>query len=346
MSQTKKRKLEHIDVCVKQDVEGGSAWFEHCRFVPETLTKLSPPQVDTSAMLLGKKLRAPIIISAITGGVEEAGKINKDLASVAEELGIGFGVGSQRAMIEHPDVWETYYVRKEAPTTLVLGNVGAVNNYSPDQILQAMEKIEANAMCMHLNVAQELAQPEGDTSFEHCLENIRQAARKLPVIAKETGCGVNKKNALELKEASVKAIDVGGFGGTNWVKVEQIRKGTKQSPEDWGIPTAASILECRVGVPLIATGGVRSGMDVAKAIALGADAGGVALPVLRWYYEGGKERVREGLGQWITELKAVMTLTGSPDMHSLKSANLVVTGPLFEWCQARNIDVSSLGSRR
>ena len=346
MCQTKKRKLDHLDICAKQDVEEGSTWLEHCQFVHETLTRLNPNQVNTETQLLGKRLKAPIVISAITGGVEEAGKINRDLASVAEELGIGFGVGSQRAMIEHSETWKTFYVRKEAPTTLILGNVGAVNNYNPGQILNAMRKIEADAMCMHLNVAQELAQPEGDITFGNLLENISAAAKKLPVVAKETGCGINHQNAQQLKNAGVKAIDIGGYGGTNWVKVEALRHGSKYSPLGWGIPTAASILECQVGVPIISTGGIRTGVQTAKAIALGAYASGVALPALRWYYEDGKKGVKKGFEQMITELKAVMALTGSKNIEELKTANLVLTGPLFEWCQARNIDVSTLGSRR
>ncbi|MCD4740429.1 type 2 isopentenyl-diphosphate Delta-isomerase [archaeon] len=345
MNQTKKRKLEHLDICANQNVEEGTTWLEHTKLVPDALTKLNPTQIDTSTTLLGKKLRAPLVISAITGGVEEAGKINRDLAGIAEQLGIGFGVGSQRAMIEHSETWETFYVREQAPTTLVLGNVGAVNNYSAEQILNAMQKIKADAMCMHLNVAQELAQPEGDTSFEHCLENIKAASKKLPVVAKETGCGINKQNALALKDAGVKAIDVGGRGGTSWIKVEALRKGAGYAPIEWGIPTAASILETQVGVQLIATGGIRSGIQTAKAIALGADSAGLALPVLRWYYKNGKEGVKQGLEQMILELKTTMALTGSKDIKALKNSNIVVNGPLFEWCQSRNIDVTRLGNR-
>lgn len=346
MNKTKKRKLEHLDVCANKDVETGTTWLEHCQFVPDTLTEVNPIDVDTSTMLLGKKLAAPLVISAITGGVEEAGKINKELAGVAEELGIGFGVGSQRAMIEDKSTWKTFHVRKEAPNTLVLGNIGAVNDYSPKQIFKAMEDIGADAMCMHLNVAQELAQPEGDKTFSHCLKNIENAVSGgVPVVAKETGAGISRESALKLKAAGVSAIDVGGSGGANWIKIENLRGKKAYTPIHWGIPTAASILECQVGTPLISTGGIRSGMDMAKCIALGADSAGVALPVLRWYYEGGKDLVAEELGHWITELRSIMVLTGSKDIQELKKANIVITGPLFDWCEVRGIDISQLGRR-
>ncbi|MCD6414983.1 MAG: type 2 isopentenyl-diphosphate Delta-isomerase [Candidatus Diapherotrites archaeon] len=337
MSLVKKRKLEHLDICAKQDVEEGSTWLEHVRFVHNSLTSVNLNEVDTKTKLLGKELRAPLVISAMTGGVDEAGKINKELASVAEELGIGFGVGSQRAMIETPELWKTYYVRDEAPSTLILGNIGAVNNYTTNQVEDTMKKIKADAMCIHLNPAQELAQPEGDVDFSGCLKNIKEAAKALPVVAKETGNGLSKENALLLKSAGVKAIDVGGYGGTSWVKVEKLRNGASHTPIDWGIPTAASIIECQVGLPIIATGGIRSGLDVAKAIALGADAAGVALPVLRWYYEGGKVRVKENLEEWIKELKDVMVLTNSSNIAELKRTDIVVSGPLLEWCNERGV---------
>lgn len=346
MNLTKKRKLEHLNICIKQDVEEGSTWLEYVKFVHESLTGVNFHEVDTSIKLFNKKLKAPIVISAMTGGVEEAGRINKDLASVAEELGIGFGVGSQRAMIENPEVWDTYFVRDVAPTTLLLGNVGAVNGYSPEQVKEAMDKIKADVMCMHLNPAQELAQPEGDVDFSNVLENIKKVARKVPVVGKETGNGLSRESALALKKAGVKGIDVGGYGGTSWIKVEKMRGGNEYPPNEWGIPTAASILESQVGLPIIATGGIRSGLDVAKAIALGADAAGIALPVLRWYFKGGKQLVKKKLEGWIKELKSIMVLTNSLTIKELKKANLVITGPLFEWCEIRGIDVCEFGTRK
>jgi isopentenyl-diphosphate delta-isomerase len=347
MSKTQKRKLDHLDLCVNKQVETGSAWFEYAVLVHKSLPGLKASKVDASTKLLGKKLEAPLVISAITGGVKKAGKINKDLAETAEKLGIGFGVGSQRAMLEDPSTWQTYYVRDVAPNTLVLGNLGAVNNYSPTQIKKAMKKIGADAMCLHLNASQEMAQPEGDTDFTECLNNIKKAAKKMPVIAKETGNGIVREEAKDLKKAGVKGIDVGGFGGTSWVKVEEYRhKETPETLSHWGIPTAASILECRVGVPLIATGGVRSGVDAAKAIALGADSAGVALPVLKWYYKGGKKHVQKKLGSWIREFKTAMVLTGSKNVKDLKKTGVVVLGPLFEWCEARDLGLKKLASNK
>ncbi len=340
MSQTKKRKLEHLDICAEQDVEYGDAWFGDVRLIHDALPQKDLRQVDTSTNFLGKGLRAPIIIAAITGGVEESRVINTALASVAEELGIGFGVGSQRAMLEDSSAKGTYNVRDVAPNTLILGNIGAVNlpQYSTQEIKKAMKDIGADAMCVHINPAQEAAQPEGDYDFTQCIQSIAKLAHEVPVVAKEVGNGISRENALELKSTGVAAIDVGGFGGTSWVLVDKIRKSNHGISHDWGIPTAASVMECRAVLPTIATGGVRSGLDIAKAIALGAECAGMALPALRAYKKGGRDGVKGFFQKAIDDFRVYMFLTGSGNVAQLRGANLVVSGELREWCDARDIN--------
>ena len=347
MKKTKSRKLEHLDVCMKKNVEVGDALFGDVRLVHNSLPEMSLHDADTKVEFLGKKLDAPIIISAMTGGVAKAGKINRDLASVAEKLGIGFGVGSQRAMLEDGKAVGTYEVRDVAPGTLVLGNIGAaqLENYNALEIRKAMKEIGADAMCVHLNPAQEAIQAEGDVGFNDVLKGIAMLAKVVPVVAKEVGNGISREVAAELKSAGVKAIDVGGLGGTSWVRVDSIRA-KKDSPFDgWGIPTAASVMECGPILPTIATGGIRTGVDVAKAVALGADMAGMALPVLRWHSKGGKKAVERGLERAIGELKTAMFLTGSRSVGGLHSTNLVVGGKLREWAEARGINTSHYGIR-
>ena len=347
MKKTKNRKLEHLDVCLKKDVESGDALFGDVRLVHNSLPEMSLHDADTSVSFLGKRLDAPIIISAMTGGVAKAGKINRDLAAVAEKMGIGFGVGSQRAMLEDEDATSTYDVRDVAPNTLVLGNIGAaqLENYNVLEIRKAMKSIGADAMCVHLNPAQEAVQAEGDVGFNNVLKNIAMLAKAVPVVAKEVGNGISREVAAELKSAGVKAIDVGGLGGTSWVKVDSIRAKRKSPFVGWGIPTAASVMECGPILPTIATGGIRTGVDAAKAIALGADMVGMALPILRWHSKGGKKAVERGLERTIGELKTAMFLTGSRTIRGLHSTNLVVGGKLHEWAEARGIGTSHYGIR-
>lgn len=337
---TKSRKLEHLKICIRENVEVGDTYFSNARFVHNCLPEISMDEIDTSIEFMGKTLKAPFMIAAMTGGVAKAGKINRDLASVAEKLGIGFGVGSQRAMLEDPTVASTYKVRDTAPKTLVFGNIGVaqLGHYNTLEIIKAMKDIGADAVCVHLNAAQEAAQTEGDLDFRNGLENISRLARLMPVIAKEVGNGVSREAALDLKKAGVKALDIGGFGGTSWVKVDSIRAKMKNVLNDWGIPTAASVMECHDLLPVIATGGIRDGVSAAKAIALGAQMCGVALPALRWYSKGGKPAVEKGFERMIREFRTAMFLTGSKTVAQLRSANIVVTGKLKEWAESRGIN--------
>ncbi|MBI4214615.1 type 2 isopentenyl-diphosphate Delta-isomerase, partial [archaeon] len=277
---TEKRKAEHLQMCVSEEVETGTNGFADVKLIHKSLPELALRKIDTSTSLLGKKLSLPLVISGMTGGVEPARKINRDLASAAQLKGIGFGVGSQRAMIENHSLSGTYSVRDIAPDILLFGNIGItqLQKYFPEQLRNAIEAIGANALCVHLNPAQEIFQAEGDWNFEGSLDALKQLCRHLryPVIGKEVGHGISRETATQLKRAGVAAIDVGGSGGTNWAHIEAKRAGKNLGEfKEHGIPTAAAVLECRkVGLPIIATGGIRSGLEIAKAIALGASACG------------------------------------------------------------------------
>ncbi len=340
---TLSRKEEHLRICLEEDVETPSTWFEYAKLVNDSLPGIDYDSIDLSVSFLSKKLEAPLIISAVTGGIPRAGEINKKLAKAAEEHGIGFGLGSQRAMIEHPEMKDTYYVRDVAPSTLVLANIGLaqLKEYSLEQIQGMVDSVEADGLCVHLNPAQEAFQPEGDHDFSNLFEKLRELCDGLsvPVIGKEVGFGVSRETAEKLKQAGVKAIDVGGFGGTNWGKIEAIRSGVDFSAfESFGIPTAASILEARTtGLPIIATGGLRSGVDAAKAIALGADLAGFALPMLKALMNDGEE----GLGRFIekikTELMRKMFMTGNKNISDLKNSKTILLGFLKEWAKQRNL---------
>jgi len=348
MTATKTRKLEHLDVCVKKSVETGDTLLGDVRLVHNCLPEISMAEIDTGTKFLGKNFSAPFMITAITGGVAKAGKINKDLASVAQKLGIGFGLGSQRAMLEDDGVKGTYCVRDVAPSILVLGNIGAaqLENYNALEIKSALKAVGADGICVHLNPAQEAVQAEGDLDFSHVLRNINRLAGVVPVVAKEVGNGVCREAAIDLKNAGVKALDVGGLGGTSWVRVDSLRAKMESPFCDWGIPTAASVMECHDLMPVIATGGIRTGLDAAKAVALGAELCGVALPALRWYAKGGKKAVELGYTKMIREFRTAMFLTGSRTPAQLRDANMVIGGQLANWADARGISIRHYAYRR
>lgn len=312
-----------------------SSGFECVELVHKAVPDVDRDGVDCSTRLFGKRLTAPIIIAAITGGTPEGKAINQKLARACENLGLGFGVGSQRAAIEDPSLAGTFDVRSSCPNSLLLGNLGLVQfceGYGVAQAKKAVDMIKADGLCVHLNPAQEAVQPEGDTGFKGGLAKLRELCTgvKFPVIAKECGCGISRRTAVDLVKAGVSGIDVGGAGGTSWVGVEYFRSGSPlaQTFWDWGIPTAASVVYCSgKGVPVIATGGVRSGLDAAKAIALGADAVGVALPALLSY----PDRVEEFLSRFVQELRVAMFLTGCGSLKELRSCQKLVLDPLKAW---------------
>jgi isopentenyl-diphosphate delta-isomerase len=340
------RKRSHLELCEAEAVEyaGKTTLLEDVDLVHDALPELAVDEVDVSTELLGKRLRAPLLITGMTGGTEEASAINRELAQVAEEHGIAFGLGSQRAMQRTPDLTYTFAVRAHAPTTLVLANLGVVQagGLASAEVERLIAAVGADALCIHLNPAQELIQPGGDRDFRGGLRTIARLVRDLPVpvVVKETGCGISRPVAERLRGAGVRTIDVSGAGGTSWVKVEALRAGAPERDlgalfADWGIPTAAALLGVRdLGLDVIASGGVRSGLDVAKAIALGARVGGVALPVFRALREGGMRAAGEFLDRLVDGLRTAMVLTGSRHLAALGQTPVVLGSRLREWVLA------------
>jgi isopentenyl-diphosphate Delta-isomerase len=342
------RKADHLAICAQEDVgfRGRSTLLGDVRLVHDALPDLDLADVDTSVTLLGKRLRAPLVVAAMTGGTEEAGRINRELAGIAEERGYGFGLGSQRAMHVRPGTGATYKVREAAPTTLVLGNVGVVQAraMTTGQIQALVDEVGADALCVHLNPAMELVQPGGDRDFSRGVDTIARLVAEVgvPVVIKETGCGLSPAVGRRLLGAGVRHVDVSGAGGTSWVGVETRRaeatgdlraRELGESLWDWGIPTAASIaLLSPLGFEsIIATGGVATGLDVARAIALGASAAGIARPVLRALTSGGRGGALALLQAVEDELRAAMLLTGSRDLAALRKAPRVLVGELPAW---------------
>ena len=337
------RKRSHLELCEGEEVEfaGKTTLLEQVDLVHDALPELAVEDVDVGTTLLGKRLRAPLLITGMTGGTEEASEINRGLAEVAEEHGIAFGLGSQRAMHRAPALAYTFEVRSHAPTALVLANLGVVQAGAlpAAEVERLVRTVGADALCLHLNPAQELIQPGGDRDFRGGLETIARLVRELPlrVVVKETGCGVSRRVGERLVAAGVRTVDVSGAGGTSWVKVEALRAGAPGRElgslfADWGIPTAASLLGLRgLGLELIASGGIRNGLDVAKAIALGARVAGVALPVFRAYREGGRRAAGDFIARLAAGLRTAMVLTGSRDVEALGRAPVVLGSRLHEW---------------
>lgn len=286
------RKSDHIKINLEKDVRSAlTTGLENYHFIHEALPELDLKRIDTSLSLFGKRLAAPILISSMTGGTEEAGEINQRLAEAAQEVRVAMGVGSQRAALEHPEQTMTFSItRKVAPDILLFANLGAVQlnyNYGIDECRRAVDMIQADALILHLNPLQEAVQDAGDTNFEGLSKKIEEICKKLevPVIAKEVGWGISERTAKLLADCGVSAIDVAGAGGTSWSQVEMHRapdEFTRQLAATfvgWGIPTTDSILNVTKAAPamtIFASGGLKDGLDIAKCIALGATLGGMA----------------------------------------------------------------------
>lgn len=347
---TKERKKDHLEIAVRERVECEERYFDEVLLVHNALPEVDFREIDTSTVFLGKRLKLPLMIAALTGGTKRAGEINRKLAAIAEEFGIGFGLGSQRIMLEDPRTRNTFYVRDVAPTTLVVGNIGIteLKRRRSEEIREVLEAVECDAIAVHLNPAQEVFQRvgEGELDWRGCESALREFCRKIgfPVIAKEVGCGISKEVALRLRDCGVAAIDVGGKGGTNWIKIESVRSGRNaENFLGWGIPTPLAILEAKVAeLPIVATGGVRTGLDVAKAIALGADIAGIALPFLRILEMEGEDGVRKYLQQLEFELRVAMFLVGAKKVSELKRAKFVLSERLLNWLRQREFDAAVL----
>jgi isopentenyl-diphosphate delta-isomerase len=352
------RKLSHLEICRDRDVNsrGKLTGLADVELVHNAMPDLDIESIDLSSCLFGKRLDAPIIISAMTGGHPATKKVNENLAKAAEELGLGICVGSQRAAIEDPRLEDSFrVVRDVSSKLLVVANMGAAQLLEPDPpgfAEKAIEMIGADAIAIHLNPLQELVQPMGDTKYRGVLKGISSLAKSLskPIIAKETGCGISRDVAEKLIEAGVAAIEVAGAGGTSWAAVEHYNaqmKGDEAKAEvaetmwDWGIPTAMSICEVvslKPKVPLIASGGVKNGLEMAKCIALGADFAGIARPLLVPAFSGRKQ-VSTKLSRMIHELKVAAMLTGSSCVSELQKAPTVIKGELLNWIGQRNLGV-------
>ena len=338
------RKADHIRISLEEDVEPMevSSGFDRYRFEHQALPELGLSEIDLSTSFLGKPLSAPLLISSMTGGVEEALSINRNLARAAQEHGIAMGLGSLRAALEEPRLATTYQVRDQAPDLLLLANLGAVQlnyGYGVDECRRAVEMVEADGLILHLNPLQEAVQPEGNSDFSGLLPKIARVCKALevPVIVKEVGWGISRRVARMLADAGVAAIDVAGAGGTSWTEVERHRARTATARSvaaafsGWGIPTAESLLEVRASAPdleAIASGGIRNGIDIAKALALGARVVGLAGPFLAAATVS-QEAVGEAITEYLTTLRVAMFGIGARDLESLRDTpHLVPLGPL------------------
>lgn len=331
------RKQDHLRICRDEDVgpRGVTTGLEGYHLCHNALPELDLASVDLSTIFLGHALRAPFLISAITGGTAQARRINLHLAQVAEDLGLAMCLGSQRAALEDPRQERTYQVRSVAPHVLLLANLGAVQlnyGYGLDQCRRAVEMIAANALVLHLNSIQEALQPHGNTDFSHLLSRIESICRGLdvPVLVKEVGWGISGHVAGRLRDAGVAAVDVAGAGGTSWSRVESLRSaGTRQqrvaeAMADWGIPTAQALLQCRRAIPdlpLIASGGITTGPQSAVALALGASLVGLARPLLKPAMRSAAA-VHEELMVLIDGLRLAMFACGAGSIGALRKSPL------------------------
>lgn len=328
------RKSDHIEVAAsgQADFERRTTLLEEVQLVHQALPELAVDEIDLHTTLCGLPLRAPVVISGMTGGTAEAAAINRDLARAAEGARVGFGVGSQRAMALHPELEDTFRVRDVAPDVVLIGNIGVVQarEMGVAKVAELAKRIEANAMAVHLNPAMELIQGDGDRDFRGAIDTVAALvdALRVPVIAKETGCGLSPQAAAALAKVGVRTVDVSGAGGTSWVAVEARRAAEGSAAQrlgqelwDWGIPTAVSTAACAAhGLEVIATGGLRSGHDIARAIALGARCGGLAAPVLRAQRAGGYEGAAAYVGELVASLRSVLLLCGCADPGALAHA--------------------------
>jgi isopentenyl-diphosphate delta-isomerase len=347
---TEKRKAEHIQICLKEKAQSRkvTAGFEDIQFVHRALPEINREDINLSTFFLNKTFSAPLMVGAMTGGTEEAIKINQNIALACEKLGLGMGVGSQRAAVENYALEKTYAVaRKAAPKAFLIANIGGVqlvHGYGIREVKKVVDMIDADAVAIHLNALQEAIQPEGQTRFRGVLTKIGEIASELdkPVIVKETGAGICAEDAKELKEAGVKAIDVGGVGGTSFAAVEYFRGEEKLGDTfwDWGIPTAISVVEVvqSTQLPVIASGGIRSGIDIAKTLALGASLAGVIQPVLETAVKGSKE-TQQLLTDLTEELKNVLFLLGIENIADLTKTPLVIGGKTAEWLKIRGFNI-------
>ena len=357
--EVKQRKIEHVNIALGQDISvAQSANWNDIQFVHQALPEVDLDEIDTSVSFLGHKLRYPLFISSLTGGHDDVTSINRNLARAAEHYGLALGVGSQRAGIVNPEVINSYAItREQAPKTFLIANIGAPQliaqpHHAPftiEQVEHAITMIGANALAVHMNSLQEATQPEGDRRTLGEAAALKTLTEKVsvPVIAKETGAGVCREQALLLRSCGVAAIDVGGAGGSSMSAMEAERSKARGDEKtytigmlfrDWGIATPVSIVEAKAaGLPLISTGGVRTGLDMARALALGATLVGIGFPFLKAASQS-YDAVCELLETIVAELKVAMQLSGAASIEQLQQTDIVVTGETRNWLSMRGFE--------
>ena len=344
----KQRKREGIEIPLNNDVQAKttSTYLEYVKLIHNALPELDYDEIDISTNFLKRKFSAPLIIDSMTGGAPEAARINGRLGELEEKYGFAMGLGSQRAGLESKQLAETYSIaRKNAPSAFLIANIGGAQlakGLTIENIKKIIDMIQADALVIHLNPLQELIQPEGEPKYKGVFSKISEISGDLdvPVIVKEVGAGISKEVAVKLEVAGVSAINVAGAGGTSWAGVEKLRAEASNNDLkthlgeifwDWGIPTAASLIEVKktVKVPIIASGGLRNGMEMAKCIVLGASMCAMAYPFLLKAAES-KEQLFNFADTVIAELKSTMFLIGAMNLSVLKSSRYILTGPLAD----------------
>ncbi|MHB8360617.1 MAG: type 2 isopentenyl-diphosphate Delta-isomerase [Thermoplasmataceae archaeon] len=342
------RKEEHIRIAEQREVSSSHNYWDDITFIHKAVPEVDYDKIKTSVDFLGKKLKIPMIISSMTGGTELAMRINKNLAAAAEKFGIGMGLGSMRAAVEKKELSNTFSVINNYKIPMKIANIGAPQllkqekpAFSDAQIEYVFNLIGADFLAIHFNFLQEMVQPEGDRNSKGVLKRLKDIAGSYPIIAKETGNGFSREDALNLIDAGVKAIDVGGLGGTSFSAIEYYRAEIANDKEkmragktfwDWGIPSPVSILECMGNIPVIGSGGLRNGLDLARAIMMGADIGGFARSLLSGADQG-QEALDSNINITLRELKIAMLLTGSKNVLDLRNARNIITGKLRDWIQ-------------
>lgn len=356
--EVKQRKIEHVETALRHDIaEPQAASWADVHLVHRALPEVDLDDVDTSADFLGKRLRCPVVISSMTGGHPDVEQINARLAALAERYGLAMGLGSQRAALVNPELASTYAVaRRNAPTAFLFANIGAPQlveqrrhaAFTVDDARRAVEMVEADALALHLNFLQEAAQPEGDRRARGATEALARIVGGVgvPVMAKETGAGIGFETARTLRSAGVSAIDIGGAGGSSMAAMEMYRAeargdartaGIGERFRDWGIPTPIALVEARAAapdLPIVATGGIRTGLDAAKAYALGATLVGMGYPFLMAAARGEAE-LHAFLDQFLAELRTAMQLSGAATVGALRDTPVVVSGATREWLDLR-----------
>lgn len=350
-----KRKQRHIRLSLEKNVQADiGTGFEDVRLIHRALPEVDLEEVDTRTELFGKKLEAPLIVSAITGGTEYAKEINSTLSKAAAEHGIGIGVGSQRIAIEDPSKEHTFTViRENAPDTLVMGNIGCPQlslDWGIEEARQCVRMVEADALAIHMNPLQEAIQVDGDTNYRGVISKVKGIVESLdvPVVMKETGCGIAYEEAVKLERIGVSGLEISGVGGTSWSAVEHhiAKEIGKRDQEvlgealwNWGIPSAISLVEASqsTGLKIIASGGMRTGVEMAKAIAMGAEAVGIARPFLEKAVEN-PEALSEHLKNILLEFRTVMFLVGVKTIGDLRQVPVLITGRTAEWLKLRGFN--------